>query len=470
MCSVICELATPGAAPEAAPQTFEAAVRQFRRQILDQKKQSQLAGQIERQIQQHSKPLLREAARESLQAQADACSPHCPVCGTPLQNVEQRERTILTQWGPVTVRRAYGRCPRCKKNFAPADHALGLDKSEQTSPDLAEKLTYLATFLPPGQAAEVYEHLTGQSVSPSRVERQTKKKGTQALLERGQDVQRALAPATRADFSREKRPVDEPEQFTLVLMLDGWMIRERDDWGLSAALRRQGVDPSRWHEVKSARLFRLEQRASTQSQRPLLLSSHVIATRGDCAAFSELVFTEALRWGALRAKAVLVVADGGAWIWNIVADRFSWAGATLDFYHVSQHLWAVGHALFGEGSPQAREWVEPLLHRLRHGEHERVVKTLLDLAQMGRELEIAPVLEREAAYLDGHRGHLDYQAKAERGEPIGSGAMESACKQYQLRFKRPGQFWEDEEGLLELYSRRQSGRWDSLWPHLISQN
>lgn len=80
------------------------------------------------------------------------------------------------------------------------------------------------------------------------------------------------------------------------------------------------------------------------------------------------------------------------------------------------------------------------------------------------------MLEREAAYLDGHREHLDYQSKAERGEPIGSGAMESACKQYQLRFKRPGQFWKYEEGLLELYRRRLSGRWDSLWPHLISQN
>ena len=89
---------------------------------------------------------------------------------------------------------------------------------------------------------------------------------------------------------------------------------------------------------------------------------------------------------------------------------------------------------------------------------------------MGQELNIAEVLEREAAYFGAHAAHLDYQAKAQRGEPIGSGAMESACKQYQLRFKRPGQFWEHEEGLLELYSRRLSGRWNSLWPHLASEN
>ena len=183
------------------------------------------------------------------------------------------------------------------------------------------------------------------------------------------------------------------------------------------------------------------------------------------------MFAEALRWGALRAARVIVVADGAAWIWNIVADRLGWAsGATLDFYHATEHLWTVAGALFGEGSEQAQAWVEGLRHKLRHGEHERVVKTLADLAQMGQELNIAEVLEREAAYFGAHAAHLDYQAKAQRGEPIGSGAMESACKQYQLRFKRPGQFWEHEEGLLELYSRRLSGRWNSLWPHLASEN
>jgi hypothetical protein len=471
MCLGICEMNDGVPAAADAPQTLGGAMRQFGRQITALKKQDKLAGQIERELEQNSKSLLREAARETMQARADACSPHCPVCGAPLEQVERRERTILTQWGQVTLSRAYGRCPCCQKNFAPADDALGLEKSQQTSPALAEKLSYLTTMLPPGQVAEVFEHLTGQPIAPAKVEREAKKKGEQALFERRQDLKRALDTETRADFSRENRPPDEPEDFTLVLMMDAWMIRERDDWGLSEALRKQGLRPERWHDVKSARLFRLDQRAVDQNGRPLLLSSHVVATRGDAAAFSELVFCEAVRWGALRASRVLVVADGGVWIWNIAQDRFSWADTlTLDFYHAVAHLWTVGNALFGEGSEAARVWVEGLRHKLRHGQHKRVVKTLADLAQMGQELEIAAVLEREAAYFGAHAGHLDYAAKARRGEPIGSGAMESACKQYQLRFKRPGQFWSQEEGLLELYSRRLSGRWESLWPHLSSQN
>ncbi len=468
--TVVCDAIASSPVPADPPQTLDTSLRGFRRAITGLKKKPSLAGQIERQLVSQGRQLLREAAREVLQAQADGCSPHCPVCGARLQNVEQAERTILTQWGEITLRRAYGRCPRCRRYVAPADEALGLDKHEQSSPDLAEKMSWLATRLPPAQAAEVFEHLTGQSLSPSRIDRQARKKGEQALEQREEDRRRALSTEQRQEFSRENRPQDEPADFTLAILMDGWMIRERDQWGLTESLRALGQQPKRWHEVKAARLFRLASRAQTQNGRTLLLESRYVATRGETEDLSELLHTEAVRFGLLRARRVLVIADGGVWIWNIAADRFSWAEGTLDFYHASEHLWAVANAMFGEGSEEARLWAEPLLHQLRHGGEARVLKTLGDLAAMARELPIADTLRREARYFESHRQHLGYEAKAVRGEPIGSGAMESACKQYQLRFKRPGQFWQPatEEWLLELDNRRRNGRWDSLWPHMKS--
>jgi HAE1 family hydrophobic/amphiphilic exporter-1 len=53
------------------------------------------------------------------------------------------------------------------------------------------------------------------------------------------------------------------------------------------------------------------------------------------------VQAEARRRGLGKVKRVYGVADGGVWIWNIVADRFAQATGVLDFYHASQHLWAV---------------------------------------------------------------------------------------------------------------------------------
>jgi hypothetical protein len=50
---------------------------------------------------------------------------------------------------------------------------------------------------------------------------------------------------------------------------------------------------------------------------------------------------------------------------------------------------------------------------------------------------------------------------------VGSGAIESTCRQYQVRFKRAGQFWslEGDEALLALETLRRNERWSELFPH-----
>ena len=87
----------------------------------------------------------------------------------------------------------------------------------------------------------------------------------------------------------------------------------------------------------------------------------------------------ASRRGLGEALRVFVVADGSVWIWNLVGDRFSMARGVLDFYHASQHLWDLAHALHPENDTGARAWVEPLLHQLRHGGQAGVLQTLQDL-------------------------------------------------------------------------------------------
>jgi hypothetical protein len=61
--------------------------------------------------------------------------------------------------------------------------------------------------------------------------------------------------------------------------------------------------------------------------------------------------------------------------------------------------------------------------------------------------------------------HLDYQAVAERGAPIGSGAVESQCSQFRDRFKRTGQFWTRPglRNLLALHVMTQNKTFAYLW-------
>lgn len=43
--------------------------------------------------------------------------------------------------------------------------------------------------------------------------------------------------------------------------------------------------------------------------------------------------------------------------------------------------------------------------------------------------------------------------------------MESTCRQYRRRFKRPCQFWSTagDEGLMAIETFRHNGRWNLLW-------
>ena len=72
--------------------------------------------------------------------------------------------------------------------------------------------------------------------------------------------------------------------------------------------------------------------------------------------------------------------------------------------------------------------------------------------------------QRETHYFQNHREHLHYQDNAAQGFPVGSGAVESACSQFQDRFKRTGQFWNSASmsHLQALKGARDNGDWDQL--------
>ncbi len=160
---------------------------------------------------------------------------------------------------------------------------------------------------------------------------------------------------------------------------------------------------------------------------------------------------------------MLVVADGAAWIWNVARDRLGGATEVLDFYHASQQLWELGRAACRGEDAAAAAWVEPHLHRLRHG-RERTVLAQISALKPPRGPRGA-VVRREQGYFAGQGARMHYERIAARGWPIGSGAVESACRQRQCRCKRPGQFW-TARGLRHLGAleeARANSHWDQLW-------
>jgi hypothetical protein len=76
-------------------------------------------------------------------------------------------------------------------------------------------------------------------------------------------------------------------------------------------------------------------------------------------------------------------------------------------------------------------------------------------------------VEAELSYLESHQERMDYAQARRAGEPQGSSARESTCRQYQCRFKRPGQFWScaGDETLMCRETFWRNERWHLLFPH-----
>lgn len=386
----------------------------------------------------------RQLLEKRAQAEADRVGAVCPQSGCLLKYRQRRPMTLFTCVGPITILASSGFSKALQQRVHPLRHLWGLTPRQQISPELEDRLVFTATTSTSYQQAAKVATRWGTPVSDDAAHAVVQRVGGRASLA-------ALPPAPKLPTKK----------FSLVIMMDGWMVRQRGpDWG--AGRRKKGAERIEWKEVKSAIIYRLETRTENASGRGLLVEKFVVAEPPDTSPFDfgESVQAEARRQGLAEAQKVYVVIDGAVWLWNLAKDRFSRADLLLDFHHASEHLWAIAHELHGPGTVPARRWAKGLLHSLRHGREQQVVRTLEELLQPKTPTpastptppvppppsENSPVtpsktLQVGVEYFRTHREHLHYQRNSRQGAPVGSGSVESLCSQLQNRFKRTGQFW-----------------------------
>ena len=417
----------------------------------------QSLGHLEENLKRPLGVFLAEMLQRAAQEKAGQTPPKCPVCERKLTRRRKVERTVRTSYGEIKVTRLHGWCAQCKQWFCPGDEALGVESGY--SPGVQEAAALLASKMPLSEASAVMERLTGLKLPETTLDRVAKQAAQKAREKRRQrDAQACLGGATLAAQAVAKTPA------TLVIMMDAWNIRERDDFGQSAALRKKGLEPSRWHWVWTGTVFGLDARAE-KNGRSMLLERGYVATRAGMESFTTQLHAEALRHGLGRAERVLVMGDGGAWIWTIAEGRFGEASQRIDLYHIKQHLWVLAKELHQDPKTQAL-WVRRMKNQLKRGRTGQAIsqweQAVKGLAQPQKE-----AAQKEINYFKEHQSRMSYAEADRRHEPCGTGAIESTCRQYQCRFKRPGQFWsqEGDEGLLCLDNFWRNNRWHLLFPH-----
>jgi len=158
--------------------------------------------------------------------------------------------------------------------------------------------------------------------------------------------------------------------------------------------------------------------------------------------FGELVQAEAQRRGIIEAQEVVLLGDGGNWVWPLLSDLVPlWRKSVqvLDWYHLTENLAKAVRAVWGEG------FNDLLFKRLKdlawQGQADALIGQLEHLAtEAGSEAGSREVTQ-VANYVRGHRERMNYRWLDLDGYQIGSGQVESRCKQLGLRIKGCGMDW-----------------------------
>ena len=283
------------------------------------------------------------------------------------------------------------------------------------SEGVAKQAVWLSGLLDFAQAAEVLEKVGQIPISTSTVWRQANQWG--ATLKTQEEIQRAIATALP---NREQIvPGEAKTQQRLGASLDGAMV----------PVRKEG-----WKEVKIGSVFETELRPTKDKDTGELVDlAHAanptyVAHLGGPHAFAQALWAEARQRQWSGAVDTIIVADGAAWIWNIVEEHFYDSVQAIDWYHASEHLGQAASLVYGEGTPRAHIWRKEYEKVLFEGHAEQIAQCLEQLAK--DQPNLAEGLRREAGYFRQHQRRMNYLELREEGYPIGSGTVESGCKQF----------------------------------------
>lgn len=178
-----------------------------------------------------------------------------------------------------------------------------------------------------------------------------------------------------------------------------------------------------------------------------------VATMGNAEAIGDRVYTLAFRRGAERAEEIVVLGDGGRWIWKQAKQNFPKAQQILDFYHATEHLGEIARSWHGTSNPKMDKWLQRCKEDFLEGKFERVMNSIR--AWRPVEPEHIELKRENIGYFTRNKERMHYDDYRARGLHIGSGIAESSCKcLVQARLKQSGMRWSPDGAAAMLQLRR----------------
>lgn len=302
-----------------------------------------------------------------------------------------------------------------------------------------------------GEAVEEYNELLGVQLLKTTAWERTQERGARLRERRQAAAEQAWGMPKRQEITRGQRL----EPVKKGVSMDGVLVY---------------ILGEEWKEVKVGCVFEYETHTEycrqTREAKEVVKAKHqsYVAYLGEPEPFAKLLSAEADWRGYDQAQQRACVGDGAKWIWNLSNLCFPTAQEVVDWNHAMEHVWSAAHLMDARDAAHRKRWVKRREDELWLG-HARTVTA--EIEALAQELPTQrEALHTEAGYFRNNQRRMQYQALHEEGYPIGSGTIESGCKQLvQARMKAAGMRWSrpGAENMLALRAEYLSGRWDDAW-------
>ncbi|NEP20363.1 MAG: ISKra4 family transposase [Leptolyngbya sp. SIO4C1] len=358
----------------------------------------------------------------------------------------KRHRHYQTPMGTIALKR---RVYDDASEAIVADRQLGLPEDGwfRSVLELSSALGVGSEF---ANANRLLERWSGVSVSTKTLANHVEAEGTQLAALEAEAPQHSAGPI-RSSLSVATRR--RPERPVFYIGADG----------IHTPMRGGGTC-----EAKVGVMFWESDHLRVSPQRAVVKQREYVATLEPVEGFRAQLNRRYLATVEDRPHQVVFLGDGAAWLWGMASMLFPDAIEILDFFHVSEYLWAVARAAFPAQADEqnAKDWVESQQHALRHSQWPQVLQAAQRLPPKTHELTQA--VERLVSYLSNNQSRLDYQRYLQMGLMIGSGVVESSNRRIvTLRLKQSGMFWSKAgaEAVMTLRAcyLSSSQRWHDFW-------
>ena len=150
---------------------------------------------------------------------------------------------------------------------------------------------------------------------------------------------------------------------------------------------------------------------------------------------------------------MVFLADGATWIWDRIPDLANERSIfILDFYHASEHLSEICKKLYGEQTEEYLRHFTEWRRSFLTGKVQHVIAALKEIRDTCKG-EKRDFLQSAIAYFVENEDRMHYDQYRALHLPIGSGTVESSCKNViGGRMKQGGMTWSESgaEGMLQI--------------------